>query len=288
MSILSSNKITGMVFDIINGATDELVLVSPYVSLTYWQKMATAIRAAHNRGVRIDFFIRSESANLSSQKQVEALGIVPYLVPNLRATFYYNTTNGLLTSMNLVSVADSNSIESGCQVDSPLEIDKLRRFVKQHLLPPRPWQPPKTEVSAEDQYLATTEFSQVLATYLEAQLDKDSQVDAPLDDSELTIWTLRNSFTVAIERPDKHLVLHGIVSGKEADRFAAQHQPHFTAVALQCEVQPRGQDNYDQVRGTLQQPLSASSFNALTLPEKKRLLALIAGFVRAVRSFKDA
>jgi hypothetical protein len=288
VSILSSNKITGTVFDIINGATNELVLVSPYVSLTYWQKMATAIRAARDRGVHIDFFIRSESASLGSKKQVEALGIVPYLVPHLQATFYYNATNGLLTSMNLVSVANSDAIESGCQVDNPLEIDKLRRFVKQHLLPLKTWQPLKTEVSAEDKYLATTEFSQVLAAYLEAQLDKDSQVDAPLDDGKLTIWALRNSFTVAIERPDNHLVLYGIVSGKEADRFAAQHQPHFMTVALHCEVQPRSQGNYDQVRGTLQLPLSASSFNALTLPEKKQLLVLIAGFVRAVRSFKDA
>ncbi|WP_223654256.1 hypothetical protein [Hymenobacter psoromatis] len=286
--VLSSYKITGAVFDIIHGATDELVLVSPRVSLTYWQKMATAIKAARDRGVHIDFFIRSESAGLGSKQQVEALGIVPYLIPNLRATFYYNATSGLLTSMNLLHTADGNSIESGCHLDSQSEIDGLRRFVKQHLLPPKTWQPPKTEISAEDRHIATAEFGQVLAAHLEAQLEKDSQVEALLNGSNLTIWTLRNSFTAAIECPGNHLVLHGIVSAKEADRFATQHQPHFTTVALHYEVQPGGQGNYDQVRGTLPQSLSASSFDALTLPEKKQLLALIAGFVRAVRSFKDA
>lgn len=283
--ILPSNKIISVLFDIIHGATDELVLVSPYVHLTYWQKMATAIRSARDRGVRIDFFTRYESTRLVNKEQVEAMGLVPHLIPNLRATFYYSATCGLLTSLNLVSDANSDAIESGCQLESSQEIDGLRRIVKQRLLPPRAWQPPRTELSAEDQYLATTEFSQVLATYLEAQLDKESQVEDPLRDSNLVIWALRNSFTAAIEHPGNHLVLHGIVSGKEAARFAAQHHPHFTGLPLHCEVQP---GDYDQVRGTRQSPLSAGSFDALTLAEKKQLLVLIGGFVRAVRSFKDA
>jgi hypothetical protein len=283
--ILPSNKITGVLFDIINGATDELVLVSPYVILSSWQKMATAIKEARDRGVRIDFFIRYDSSRLTSKRQVEALGLVPHLVPNLQASFYYNTTCGLLTTVSLVDIPDSNFIEIGSQFDGASEVAELRRFVQQHLLPPKTEQLPIPEISAEDQYLATTVFDRVLATYLETQVDQTSQVDAPLNDSTLTIWTLRNSFTATIERPGNHLVLRGIVSAREADRFAGHHQPHFTTLALRCEVQP---GDYNQVRGTLQPPLSASSFNALTLPEKKQLLVLVAGFVRALRSFKDA
>ncbi|RZK16157.1 MAG: hypothetical protein EOO56_20595, partial [Hymenobacter sp.] len=98
MNILSSHKISGVLFDIIHGAKKELVLVSPYVNLTYWKQLATTLTATRDRGVKIDFYVRHEPGNVLSKEQVEALGITPHLVANLHAKFYYNETSGLVTS----------------------------------------------------------------------------------------------------------------------------------------------------------------------------------------------
>jgi phosphatidylserine/phosphatidylglycerophosphate/cardiolipin synthase-like enzyme len=118
MNILSSHKISGVLFDIIHSAKKELVLVSPYVNLTYWKQLATALTAARDRGVKIDFYVRHEPGNVLSKEQAEALGITPHLVANLHAKFHYNETSGLVTSLNLLGVSNSNSIEIGCQLDS--------------------------------------------------------------------------------------------------------------------------------------------------------------------------
>lgn len=282
MNILSSHKISGVLFDIIHGARKELVLVSPYVNLTYWKQLATALTAARDRGVKIDFYVRHEPGNVLSKEQVESLGITPHLVANLHAKFYYNETSGLVTSLNLLGVSNSNSIEIGCQLDSAKEVDELRRFVQQHLAP----QEAVKSLGEEDKHLSTKEFGQVLADYLEEHVDAGVQVNGQ-GPTSLGIQALGNTFSVDIEGSPSRLLLRGVVSSREAERFPAKQGKHFTSPLLRHDVQHGGKGYYDQLRGTLQAKLSAAKFNALTLSEKKELLTYITYFITAVRAFKD-
>lgn len=195
MKILPPHKISGLLFDIIHEARQELVLVSPYVNLTYWKQLATALTAARDRGVRIAFYIRHEPSNLVSKEQVLGLGITPQLVANLHAKFYFNETSGLITSLNLLGGSNSNSIEIGAQFETAEEVEELRRFVKQFLAPQELVKPP----SDEDKYLSTADFGQVLADFLASNVDKRTQIDAQRDGG-LSIRALGNTFTVCIER----------------------------------------------------------------------------------------
>jgi phosphatidylserine/phosphatidylglycerophosphate/cardiolipin synthase-like enzyme len=149
MNILPPHKISGVLFDIIHGAKKELVLVSPYVNLTYWKQLATVLIAARNRGIKIVFYVRHELGSPS------------------------------------------------------------------------------------------------------------------------------------------RLVLRGVISGREAERFLAKQSKHFTSFLLRHDVQQGGKGYYDQLRSTLQAKLSAAKFNALTLPEKKELLTHVAYFLTALRAFKN-
>lgn len=282
MKILPPHKISSSLFDIIHEAKQELVLVSPYVNLTYWKQLATALTAARDRGVRITFYVRHEPSNPVSKEQVEALGITPQLVANLHAKFYFNETSGIITSLNLLGVSNSNSIEIGSQLETTDEVAELRLFVKQYLAPQ---EVAKTQ-SEEDKYLNSAEFGQVFADFLEEKVDRRSQVDEQRD-SSLSIRALNNTFTVSLERPSQRLVMQAVVSGSEADRFAAKHACHFTSPTLHYEVQRGGKGHYDMLRATLPQPLSAPRFNGLTLPEKKQLLPHISDFLLAARAFKD-
>jgi len=208
--------------------------------------------------------VRHEPGNVLSKEQVEALGITPHLVANLHAKFYYNETSGLVTSLNLLGVSNSNSIEIGCQFDSAEEVDELRRFVQQHLAPQEAVKP----LIEEDKHLSTEEFGQVLADYLEEHVDAGVQVNGQSLNS-LVIKALSNTFSVDIEGSPSRLILRGVVSSREAERFPAKQSKHFTSPLLRHDVQHGGKGYYDQLRDTLQAKLSAAKFNALTIPEKK-------------------
>lgn len=171
MKILLPHKISGALFDIIHEAQKELVLVSPYVNLTQWKQLATALTAARDRGVRITFYIRYDAGNPASKEQVEALGITPQLVPWLHAKFYFNETNGLITSLNLLGSSNSNSIEIGSQLETAEELEVLRHFVQQYLAP----QELGKQGSEEDKRFNAEEFGHTLSDYLEESVDDSSR-----------------------------------------------------------------------------------------------------------------
>ncbi|TGE06477.1 phospholipase D-like domain-containing protein [Hymenobacter fodinae] len=282
MKILPPHKISGALFDLIHEAQQELVLVSPYVNLTHWKQLATAIKAAHARGVRITFFTRHEPNDPTSKEQVEALGITPQLVPWLHAKFYFNETSGLITSLNLLGSSNSNSIEIGSQLETAEELKVLRQFVQQYLAPQQLGQPVKNE----DKRFDTQDFSQVLTDYLKDEVDKACVVTYEPDKS-LSIQALRNSFSATIEGFPHQFMMDGVISGREADRYKAKQKKHFTSPAVRYKLERGNAGYYDAIQATLIQPLSNKNFNRLMSAEKKQLCLLIADFLRAVRAFKD-
>jgi len=282
VKILPPHKISGALFDLIHEARQELVLVSPYVNLTHWKQLATAIKAAHARGVRITFFTRHEPNDPTSKEQVEALGITPQLVPWLHAKFYFNETSGLITSLNLLGSSNSNSIEIGSQLETAEELKVLRQFVQQYLAPQQLGQPVKNE----DKRFDTQDFSQVLTDYLKVEVDKTCVVTYEPDKS-LSIQALRNSFSATIEGFPHQFMMEGIVSGREADCYNAKQKKYFTSPAVRYKMERGNAGYYDAIQATLIQPLSNKNFNRLTPAEKKQLCLLVADFLRAVRAFKD-
>ncbi len=109
MKVLQPHRISGEILDVIYESKQRLVIVSPYVNFNNWRQMADALINALKRGVKIDFFVRSDADNANSWEQVEQLGIVPKLVDNLHAKFYLSEQTGVISSMNLLSFSNSNS-----------------------------------------------------------------------------------------------------------------------------------------------------------------------------------
>ncbi|TLM88979.1 phospholipase D-like domain-containing protein [Hymenobacter jeollabukensis] len=280
MRLLPPHKISSTLLDVVLEAKKELVLVSPYVNLTYWKQLAGALTAARQRGVRISMYIRDE--NPVHREQVEALGISPKLINSLHAKLYYNETSGLVTSLNLLSSSNSNTIEIGYQLESPAELEELRSFVQQHIAPFEQ-RPAVGSVKRGPQQLP---FGAVLDEYLCEEVDEDTFIDQDQDD-ELRVRALNNTFYVAIEHPGNRFILRGVISGAEADRFPSKQRRHFNSSALRYALERGGFGRYDMVRAELPQRLATNDLDQLSHPEQKRLITLVAEFIVAVRAFKD-
>ena len=172
MKILQPHKISTEIIDIIYEAKDYLILVSPYVNFQNWDRIATELKNAKRRGVKIDFFVRNEPENSRSWEQVSSLDIQPRLVPNLHAKFYFNEKNGLISSMNLLSSSNSNSIEIGCKLDTIEEIIQLRVFVNDFIISNESESIP----DADDLYLSKEKFTVVLENFLSNVLKSRTSV----------------------------------------------------------------------------------------------------------------
>jgi hypothetical protein len=283
MRIIPPHKVTSQLLEVIQDAKKELVLVSPYVDIKYWKVVARALATACTKGVQIDFYIRHDHSHTTSKANVEALGITPILVENLHAKFYYNETGGVITSMNLLASSNSNSIEIGCQVETPEELNELRLIVEQHLAPNKPVVP-KSVITAAD---VDEDYGGLLFAYLEDTFDCELQVDDEEDNEGYAVRALSNQFYINVEQPNNKLVLRGVISGREAERYRSQSHHYLTFPNLVFKLDPGTDGNYTMIRGTYTQPLSSAFFNKLPIKEGVDLLPIIADFIDAVRKFKD-
>lgn len=287
MKLIHPNKVTGQLLDIIHEAEKELVIVSPYVNFSYWQRPVAAIKQALARGVKVDFYIRHDPGRDTGQVHVEKLGITPILVENLHAKIYYNDTDGIITSMNLLHSSDSNSIEIGSQIETPAELTELRRIVQQFLAHYKAPAPPTPAASSPAPIIPAHEpFDVVLDMHLFHTLDQDAHVEWE-NDTELSISALRNSFTLRVAQPNNKIVLEGIISQREANRYSSHGPRHFTDPALLYKLIPGDQGHYTVIRGTYTRFPTTRNLNQLSTTEAQAILTATTCFIRAVRAFKD-
>ncbi len=117
---------------LIEESDKELILVSPYVELSNWNKMKKCIDRAIKRGVKIIFVARKNAKqNLSFLKQS---GIKLILVNDLHAKLYINDSYGIVTSQNIVYYSDINSIDIAYRTINSEQRLELIDFINNYVL----------------------------------------------------------------------------------------------------------------------------------------------------------
>ncbi|HEX8431615.1 MAG TPA: phospholipase D family protein [Longimicrobium sp.] len=112
---------------IIRGAKERLVLVSPYLQLSrIWMQR---LHDAEGRGVSITFVYGKQELK---QEQIDLLAMLKkptlYYLENLHAKCYMNESSMVITSMNLYEFSEKTNREMGVMVvaDEPVFMDAAR------------------------------------------------------------------------------------------------------------------------------------------------------------------
>ncbi|WP_066511656.1 phospholipase D-like domain-containing protein [Rufibacter sp. DG15C] len=282
MKILQPHRISTEILDIIYEAKQYLIIVSPYVNFKYWESIASALSNANKRGVRIDFFVRNEPDNSASWEQVESLGIIPRLVSNLHAKFYFNEKNGVISSMNLLSSSNSNSIEIGCKLETMEELDELKRFVKDYVTTNEV----KEKPSEDDLYVSKEKFLTVLENYLSN--DTKSRSSAYFKNGAIHIKACSNSITMTMDKVKNKVYLDAILSQDEAEMYNSEQSKYLTPGYFVYQFNKGGNGYHNTVGAWSQARLSNSYLENLRVEEKKQLIYEISEFVKNVTKLKDA
>lgn len=282
MIILQPHKIASEIINIIYDAKEHLVIVSPYVNFTNWDRLATELKNALKRGVRIDFFVRNEPENSRSWEQVSELGITPRLVSNLHAKFYHNEKNGLISSMNLLGSSNSNSIEIGCKLDSPEEMQSLRLFVKDFI---------ETNESdcipdEVDLYLSKEKFVYALENYLANFLK--CRTNIYYKNGQFVIKTLSNNFNLGINKADNTISITFILTHTLAMAFDAKFLHFYKSKYFDCVLNKGSINCYNTFTAYSTVRLSNSFLDNLRVNEKKELISSIAELFYSYNNFKNA
>lgn len=125
-TFLTSHKLNSEIEDILENATEQIILISPFISLH--ERYVSVLKAKLNRPeVRITVVFGKNQDNLAKSLKKEDLDFF-ISFPNieiryekrLHAKYYANEVVGLITSMNLYSYSHDNNIEAGILTKSTL------------------------------------------------------------------------------------------------------------------------------------------------------------------------
>ena len=126
VEVLTDDKISSHVLDILRNGKKRVTLVSPYNK--FWMHLSNEIQSAVGRGVRVDFMYRKEERN-EYIEWLEELGVRVHAVENLHAKIYLNESSVLVTSMNLLESSSKNSMEICISVNDQEAQKEVRGYV---------------------------------------------------------------------------------------------------------------------------------------------------------------
>ncbi|MEZ4934400.1 MAG: phospholipase D-like domain-containing protein [Saprospiraceae bacterium] len=280
MKIIPPYQISSEILNLINQAEKYIVLVSPYVNFKNWGGIIQEIEKAKQRGVKIEFITRYDVDNFTSWEQIESLGIHPKLVKNLHAKLYYNEKNGIVTSMNLLTSSNLSAIEFGSVYDTKEEIQQLKYYVKQFLIPHLETELP----SDEDLYLAKEKFIVALENSISNMTGRYAR--CKWDNGEISI-NANNQFTVSLDKVRKDLLISGIISGSESDDsdiFIQDFNQRFGGFETFID---RAKGSACAMMTISVKSFTSDNFNFLKVPEKKEIISVTCGFIDMLMNFKD-
>lgn len=133
MKFIPPLEIASKIMTLIDNAEKNLIIVSPYVEMTNWEKMKKCLSKSLKKGVNINFIIRKNAKNndLISLRQ---LNIQPLLVQDLHAKVYINDSYAIVTSLNITHYSDINSIDIAYQTENEAERTELIDYVNKYIV----------------------------------------------------------------------------------------------------------------------------------------------------------
>jgi phosphatidylserine/phosphatidylglycerophosphate/cardiolipin synthase-like enzyme len=129
--LISNENIPIAIFDLIDGAGEYLLLISPYVKIwghlrNHLEKCKAKTKVAIIRDENLE-----EKADVI--KEFNALGITVRALQNLHAKIYLSDKACIISSMNLYDFSAANSEEVAVQITDRDSLAEIKHYVKDNL-----------------------------------------------------------------------------------------------------------------------------------------------------------
>lgn len=132
MKFIPPLEIASKIMTLIDDAEKNLIIVSPYVEMTNWEKMKKCLSKCLKKGVNIKFIIR-KNVNNNDLFSLRQLNIQPIFIQDLHAKVYINDNYAIVTSLNITHYSDINSIDIAYQTETEVERTELIDYVNKHI-----------------------------------------------------------------------------------------------------------------------------------------------------------
>lgn len=288
MRLIKPSQITGEIMTLIEEADKKLIIVSPYCDFSNWKKFLNTISFLKRKKTHVEFYVRE--GELKTAVEVERIGFDAIPVPNLHTKLYLNEKYAIVSSMNLLSFSDKNSLDIAYQTETKNEYDELIQYYNRYL---KIFKDPNLNVEANiysnEKHYKTIENGNWI-TYLSNLVSDELNVNCRIEINDSTIEIqCGNIYEAFISNTKKgnHLNIFGVISGKEFEILNTKRDQFKEKSRLDVILKKGKRNFYDTAWHHSEIKLKSSKAEYLYKTDYNVIIQIIYDFIVTLQDFKQ-
>ena len=203
---------------LIEEADEKLIIVSPYCKFSDWKKFLNTISFLKRKKTTVEFYVRQGESK--TYNEVERIGFNPISIPNLHTKLYINEKYAIVSSMNLLTYSDMNSLDIAYQTETEKEYNELIEYYERYLKIFKQSQPniESNIYSIEKHYknIKNGNWSEYLSDLISDELNTNCRITFNESSIDIQCGNIYEAF-ISNTKKGNNLNILGVISGKELD-----------------------------------------------------------------------
>jgi hypothetical protein len=288
MKLIKPSQISGEIMTLIEEADKKLIIVSPYCKFSDWKKFLNTISFLKRKKTTVEFYVRKGESKTSAE--VEKIGFNPISVPNLHTKLYINEKYAIVSSMNLLTYSDMNSLDIAYRTETENEYNELIEYYERYLRIFKGSEL-KTEnniYSKEKHYknIENGNWIEYLRDLISDELDTNCRIKINESNIEIQCGNLYEAF-ISNTTKGNNLNILGIISGKEFEILETKKDVFKENSRLNVTLKEGKGNSYNTAWHHSEIKLESSKIESLYKTDYNSVVQIIYDFIINLQEFKQ-
>lgn len=288
MKLIKPSQISGEIMTLIEEADEKLIIVSPYCKFSDWKKFLNTINFLKRKKTTVEFYVRQGESK--TYNEVKGIGFNPISIPNLHTKLYINEKYAIVSSMNLLTYSDMNSLDIAYQTESENEYNELIEYYERYLKIFKHSQPKieKNIYSNEKhyKYIKNGNWSEYLSDLISDELNTNCRIEFNESSIEIQCGNIYEAF-ISNTKKGKNLNILGVISGKEFEILETKKDTFKENSRLDVTLKEGNNNSYNTAWHHSKIELESSKIENLYKSDYNSVIQMIFDFIINLQDFKQ-
>ncbi|MFY0604798.1 MAG: hypothetical protein JXQ93_12740 [Flavobacteriaceae bacterium] len=288
MILIKPSQISGEIMTLIEEADRKLIIVSPYCKFSDWKKFLNTIDFLKRKKTPVEFYVRKGEEK--TIKEINEIGFTPIEVINLHTKLYINEKYAVVSSMNLLTYSDMNSLDIAYKTETEKEYNELLEYYNRYLKPFKGLNSSIKKRNSPIKNYADEIKSSSWDEYLSDLISKELDVNCKIKfDRSSILIKCGNIYEAYISNTKKGNTLNitGIISAKELELLKLEKSKFYKKSGLNILLKKGKDYEYDTAVHNSKTELKSSKLNYLYRDDYNKVIETIFDFIITLQDFKQ-
>lgn len=288
MKLIKPSQISGEIMTLIEEADEKLIIVSPYCKFSDWKKFLNTISFLKRKKTTVEFYVRQGESK--TYNEVKEIGFNPISIPNLHTKLYINEKYAIVSSMNLLTYSDMNSLDIAYQTETENEYNELIEYYERYLKIFKHSQPQiENNIYSNEKhykYIKNGNWPEYLSDLISDELNTNCRIEFNESSIEIQCGNIYEAF-ISNTKKGNNLNILGVISGKEFEVLETKKDTFKENSRLDVTLKEGNNNSYNTAWHHSKIKLESSKIEYLYKSDYNSVIQIIFDFIINLQDFKQ-